>query len=228
MPLPRYPRRKHEDPENEPDFYAISDLYPLPPSSDGAGKRRDLIEAAVVQQQQMPVIGVSSEKHHVALVAPPAAHRQQVAPTTDRFFAPSISAFAPAGAGLVGYDQAQFLWAGAYAPSTTTPYVTTATPQFISYPNFGSFPTIGATTTNAADTGALAQLFQTAGSPTMQYGQVYMGGGALPTAAINSSNGYQQQQFLSIGAPGVVDPNTGFVSVVGATSAQHHRTLFLR
>jgi hypothetical protein len=123
MPLPRNPRRLEEDPENEPDLYAISNLYPVPAAAapNGPKNTMDMHSQAVAlpgmdQQQQL-----LQQQAQMILTA-----QQPMQPT---FLAP---------AGLVGYPQAQFYFAAA-AP---TAYATTPAPQFITaYPSVvGSYP----------------------------------------------------------------------------------------
>jgi hypothetical protein len=110
MPLPRSPRRLEEDPENEPDLYAISNLYPLPSLDDA--RNRDL-EAVV--QYQVPF--ASSEQHQAG---------------TGTFIAPRMASFVPAN-GLFGYPhQAPKTYAA------TTPHQFETYPDFGSLSTFAT------------------------------------------------------------------------------------------
>jgi hypothetical protein len=110
MPLPRSPRRLEEDPENEPDMYAISNLHPLPSPDDT--RNTDLEEAV---QQEVPC--VSSERHQA---------------DTGTFISQGMTSFAPAN-DLVGYPHQV-----ATTYDVATPHQFDTYPDFGSLPTFGT------------------------------------------------------------------------------------------
>jgi hypothetical protein len=146
MPLPRNPRRLEDDINNEPDLYAITNLYPVPlgvavPNATVQPQAPVVVSNDQVQQQQQQQLQLQQQQQQQQL------QQQQVFMAAAQpiqqptFLAPGMQSFAPAGM-IAGYPQPQFFFAAA----PTTAYATAA-PQFITtYPGaaVGSYPMMAA------------------------------------------------------------------------------------
>lgn len=100
MPKPKDARRLIPDPENEPDFYAISKVYPLP--DDEAARNRAATRPS--SADEMPEVGTPRSAFHIFGLA------DQLMPPAKRSRTSSTEAASSVGiAGLPGNTAAEFI-----------------------------------------------------------------------------------------------------------------------